>query len=113
MRNRKRLRIRSISSSRGLAGLERVLRGQGRDSAVNPLFFTPSFGPMEPAPPAWCPPGGSPISPGLPEFDEETAQKCIQPLELGQVVVDICVLPPHLTVQELILWPLVQQVEPL
>jgi len=50
---------------------------------------------------------------GLPEFDDETAQKCIQPLELGQVVVDICVLPPHLTVQELILWPLVQQVEPL
>ncbi|MEE9306352.1 MAG: hypothetical protein V3V57_02345 [Spirochaetia bacterium] len=30
-----------------------------------------------------------------------------------QVIVDICVLPPHLTVQELILWPLVQQVEPL
>ena len=50
---------------------------------------------------------------GLPECDEETAQKCIQPLELAQVIVDICLLPPHLTVQELILWPLVQQVEPL
>jgi NAD(P)-dependent dehydrogenase (short-subunit alcohol dehydrogenase family) len=50
---------------------------------------------------------------GLPEFDAETARKCIQPIELGQVVVDICALPPHLTVQELILWPLVQQVEPL
>lgn len=50
---------------------------------------------------------------GLPEFDEETAQKCIQPLELGQVVADICALPTHLTMQELILLPLVQQVEPL
>jgi NAD(P)-dependent dehydrogenase (short-subunit alcohol dehydrogenase family) len=50
---------------------------------------------------------------GLPELDEETAQKCIQPLELGQVVADLCALPTHLTVQELILWPLVQQVEPL
>jgi hypothetical protein len=29
------------------------------------------------------------------------------------VVVDICVPPLHLTVQELIFWPLVQQVEPL
>ncbi|UCF96915.1 MAG: SDR family oxidoreductase [Spirochaetaceae bacterium] len=50
---------------------------------------------------------------GLPEFDEVTAKKCIQPLELGRVVADICALPSHLTVQELILWPLVQQVEPL
>jgi NAD(P)-dependent dehydrogenase (short-subunit alcohol dehydrogenase family) len=50
---------------------------------------------------------------GLPEFDEATMKKCIQPLELGKVVADICALPPHLTVQELILWPLVQQVEPL
>jgi len=50
---------------------------------------------------------------GLPELDEETVRKCIQPLELGRVVADICALPAHLTIQELILWPLVQQVEPL
>jgi NAD(P)-dependent dehydrogenase (short-subunit alcohol dehydrogenase family) len=50
---------------------------------------------------------------GLPEFDPTTAEKCIQPLELGRVVADICALPPHLSIQELILWPLVQEVAPL
>jgi len=50
---------------------------------------------------------------GLPEFDPTTAEKCIQPLELGRVVADICALPPHLSIQELILWPLVQEVVPL
>ena len=50
---------------------------------------------------------------GLPDFDPATAEKCIQPLELGRVVADICALPPHLSIQELILWPLVQEVIPL
>jgi NAD(P)-dependent dehydrogenase (short-subunit alcohol dehydrogenase family) len=50
---------------------------------------------------------------GLHEFDRETAEKCIQPLELGRMVADICALPEHLSVQELVLWPLVQEVEPL
>jgi NAD(P)-dependent dehydrogenase (short-subunit alcohol dehydrogenase family) len=50
---------------------------------------------------------------GLPEFSPETAGKCIQPLELGRVVADICALPAHLSIQELILWPLVQEVSPL
>lgn len=50
---------------------------------------------------------------GLSALDPETAGKCIQPLELGKVVVDVCALPPHLTIQELILLPLVQEIEPL
>jgi NAD(P)-dependent dehydrogenase (short-subunit alcohol dehydrogenase family) len=50
---------------------------------------------------------------GLPEFDPATAAQCIQPLELGRVVADICALPRHLSIQELILWPLVQEVVPL
>jgi NAD(P)-dependent dehydrogenase (short-subunit alcohol dehydrogenase family) len=50
---------------------------------------------------------------GLPAFDPETAAKCIQPLELGRVVADICALPAHLCLQELTLWPLVQEVVPL
>jgi NAD(P)-dependent dehydrogenase (short-subunit alcohol dehydrogenase family) len=50
---------------------------------------------------------------GLAEFDPATAEKCIQPLELGRVVADICALPKHLSIQELILWPLVQEVVPL
>lgn len=50
---------------------------------------------------------------GLSAFDREIAGKCIQPRELGQVVVHVCSLPAHLTIQELILLPLVQQIEPL
>jgi NAD(P)-dependent dehydrogenase (short-subunit alcohol dehydrogenase family) len=50
---------------------------------------------------------------GLPDFDPETAGKAIQPGEIGKVVVDICLLPPHLTVQEMVLLPLVQEIEPL
>jgi hypothetical protein len=29
------------------------------------------------------------------------------------VVADICALPAHLSIQELVLWPLVQEVSPL
>jgi NAD(P)-dependent dehydrogenase (short-subunit alcohol dehydrogenase family) len=50
---------------------------------------------------------------GLPQFDPQTTAKCIQPLELGRVVADICALPAHLSIQELVLWPLVQEVSPL
>ncbi len=62
--------------------------------------------------PSWGATGFSKAA-GLPEFDPETAGKCIQPLELGRVVADICALPAHLSIQELILWPLVQEVAPL
>ncbi len=62
--------------------------------------------------PSWGATGFSKAA-GLPEFDPATAAKCIQPLELGRVVADICALPGHLCLQELILWPLVQEVVPL
>jgi NAD(P)-dependent dehydrogenase (short-subunit alcohol dehydrogenase family) len=62
--------------------------------------------------PSWGATGFSKAA-GLPEFSEETAAKCIQPLELGRVVADICALPLHLSILELVLWPLVQEVSPL
>jgi NADP-dependent 3-hydroxy acid dehydrogenase YdfG len=46
-------------------------------------------------------------------FDPETAAAAIQPEDLGDLVVTICTLPPHLNIEELTLWPLVQKVEPL
>ena len=49
----------------------------------------------------------------LPGFDSETAAAAIQPDELGKLVVTICTLPPHLNIEELTLWPLVQKIEPL
>jgi NADP-dependent 3-hydroxy acid dehydrogenase YdfG len=41
------------------------------------------------------------------------AEQCIQPEDLGDLVVTICELPLHLEIQELTVWPLVQMVEPL
>jgi hypothetical protein len=32
---------------------------------------------------------------------------------MGKLVVDVCTLPPHLCVQETILWPMVQEVNPM
>jgi hypothetical protein len=105
------LRLRSA----GLARVERVLSSQSRGSAVDPLSLhraSPHGARATCLVPSW---GATDFSraAGLPELDEETVRKCIQPLELGRVVADICALPAHLTIQELILWPLVQQVEPL
>jgi NAD(P)-dependent dehydrogenase (short-subunit alcohol dehydrogenase family) len=50
---------------------------------------------------------------GLKPFSAELAEKCIQPEDLGDLVVAICELPPHLEIQDLTVWPLVQKVEPL
>jgi NAD(P)-dependent dehydrogenase (short-subunit alcohol dehydrogenase family) len=50
---------------------------------------------------------------GLGPRDAATFAQCIKPVELGQIVADTCALPPHLCVQETILWPMVQEVSPL
>ena len=50
---------------------------------------------------------------GLGPRDAATLAKCIQPEEIGQLVAEVCALPPHLCVQETILWPMVQEVNPL
>jgi NAD(P)-dependent dehydrogenase (short-subunit alcohol dehydrogenase family) len=50
---------------------------------------------------------------GMKDFDPETKSRCIQPLELGRIVADVCLLPPHLVVQEMVVWPLVQEAVPL
>ncbi|HVU22918.1 MAG TPA: SDR family oxidoreductase [Opitutus sp.] len=50
---------------------------------------------------------------GLGARDPAVLAQSIQPSELGRLVVEICTLPPHLCVQETILWPMVQEVNPL
>jgi NAD(P)-dependent dehydrogenase (short-subunit alcohol dehydrogenase family) len=50
---------------------------------------------------------------GIGPRDADTLSKCIKPAELGEVVAAHCALPPHLCVQETILWPTVQEVSPL
>jgi NAD(P)-dependent dehydrogenase (short-subunit alcohol dehydrogenase family) len=49
----------------------------------------------------------------LPEFDRKTAEKCIQPEEIGRQVVNICELPAHLCIQDVTILPLVQEINPL
>lgn len=49
-------------------------------------------------------------------LDSQTAtvrKQCIQPAELGEQVARICALSPHLFVQDLVLWPTIQDVSPL
>ncbi len=43
----------------------------------------------------------------------DIAKQCIKPAEIGKIVADICALPAHLVIQEMVLWPLVQEVMPL
>lgn len=50
---------------------------------------------------------------GLGPRDAATLAQCIKPAEIGQLVAELCALPPHLCVQETVLWPLVQEVSPL
>ena len=50
---------------------------------------------------------------GLGAHDAATRAKCIQPAEIGKIVADLCALPPHLCIQETILWPMVQEVNPM
>ena len=50
---------------------------------------------------------------GLGSRDPATLSQCIQPSDIGMIVTGVCTLPPHLCVQETILWPMVQEVNPL
>jgi len=50
---------------------------------------------------------------GLGARDLATLEKCIQPSDIGRMVTDVCALPAHLCVQETILWPMVQEVNPM
>jgi NAD(P)-dependent dehydrogenase (short-subunit alcohol dehydrogenase family) len=86
----------------GLLQLSRCLHTELRPFGVRVSCLVPSWGATD-----WS------TSAGLPEMDRETRARSIQPLELGRVVADLCTLPVHLVVQEMVLWPMVQEVIPL
>lgn len=44
----------------------------------------------------------------LPPRDAETLARCIAPADLGNLIVEIARLPPHLVAEEIRLWPMVQ-----
>ena len=49
----------------------------------------------------------------LPGRSPDEDAQCIQPRELGELVATACALPPHLAIQDMTLWPTIQQIEPL
>ena len=86
----------------GLAHFSTCLYTELRDQGVRVTNLVPSWGATEFLHAAH-----------LPAFDRETEARCIQPDDLGELVVTICELPPHLEMQAVTLWPMVQKVEPM
>lgn len=50
---------------------------------------------------------------GHPAGDPEIRKKCMQPAEMGQMVLDICRTPAHLAIPDITVQPLIQQIEPM
>ena len=50
---------------------------------------------------------------GHPSSTEEIRRQCIQPLELGAIVVQLCEQPAHLAVPDMTVQPLVQEIVPM
>ena len=86
----------------GVGQLSKCLYAELRESGVRVTNLVPSWGATN-----WSP------AAGLPRRANDENAKCIQPEEMGEVVANICSLPSHLEIQELILWPLIQEVVPL
>jgi hypothetical protein len=45
--------------------------------------------------------------------DPKLAKECISPSELGKIVADLVALPDHLTVPELVVQPMIQEITPM
>jgi NAD(P)-dependent dehydrogenase (short-subunit alcohol dehydrogenase family) len=86
----------------GMLQLSRCLHTELRPFGVRVSCLIPSWGATD-----WG------KAAGMPEMDPETRARSIQPRELGRIVADLCALPAHLVVQEMVLWPMVQEVIPL
>ena len=90
------------------AGLEMMGRGlytELRPFGVRVTTLTPSWGATDFMTAAH-------IS-GHPASEAAVRAKCIQPADLGRVVVDVCTMPSHLAVTHLQVMPLVQDFSPM
>jgi NADP-dependent 3-hydroxy acid dehydrogenase YdfG len=50
---------------------------------------------------------------GHPAGDPKVRSKIMQPREMGQLVLDVCRTPAHLTLPDIVVQPLIQQIEPM
>jgi NAD(P)-dependent dehydrogenase (short-subunit alcohol dehydrogenase family) len=86
----------------GLAQLSKCLYTELREHGVRITTLIPSWGAT-----------GFLEAAGLDARAADQAAKCIQPEEIGELVVTVCELPAHLEIEDMTLWPLIQKVEPL
>ena len=90
------------AANAGMAQLSNCLLTELREHGVRVTTVIPSWGATEFMDAA-----------GLEARNADENAKCIQPGELGEIVANICELPPHLVTQDVTVWPMIQQVEPL
>jgi len=86
----------------GLVQFSKGLYTELRESGVRVTSVIPSWGATEFGTTA-----------RMERRDAETSAKCIQPLELGDIIANICSIPSHLEIQEITILPLIQEIIPL
>ena len=89
----------------GLAQFSKCLYTELREHGVRVTTLTPSWGATDFA--------ATPDLAGHPARDPKIRERCMKPIELGNVVADICAMPAHLEVLEYTVLPLVQEIMPL
>ena len=89
----------------GLVQFSKCLYTEVREHGVRVTTLTPSWGATDFA--------ATPDLAGHPARDPKIRAQCMQPIELGNVVADICAMPAHLEVLEYTVLPLVQEIMPL
>jgi len=86
----------------GLEQFSKCLYLEHREQGLRVTSIAPSWGAT-----------GFTESADLGKQEKEIRKRSIKPSELGKIVADVCALPSHLFMQEVILWPTVQPVEAL
>ena len=89
----------------GLVQVSKCLYTELREHGVRVTTVTPSWGATEFA--------TTPDLASHPVRDPKIRERCMQPIELGKVVADICAMPSHLVVLDYTVLPLVQEFVPL
>ena len=86
----------------GLLHFTRCLLTELRPSGVRVTSVIPSWGQTDFTP-----------STGLDQRPPEILEKCIAPIELGNLIVQLATAPTHLVTEEVTLWPMVQPMQQL
>lgn len=86
----------------GLEQFTKCLYAELRPHGARATLVTPSWGQTD-----------FMVNANLPAQPDEIRERATKPTELGDLVLYVCQLPAHLWVQEVTLWPTVQEVIPL